>query len=105
MSDVENKTQWCSKNPEGLVLDIRVSPKCSKAGVVGEYGGQLKITLCSAPEDGAANDELIRFLAKKIGISRSHVVLHSGFKSRSKKVFLIGSDFSVEKVRGALLPV
>ncbi len=86
------------------MLDIRVAPKCSNARVVGEHGMQLKISLCSAPEGGAANEELIRFLAKRLGISKSRVILQSGFKSRSKRILLTDTQMTERKVREALLP-
>lgn len=38
----------------------------------------LKIRLKAVPEKGKANEELIRFLAKTLGIQKSDVVIVSG---------------------------
>ncbi|AIY19856.2 hypothetical protein KR76_10585 [Pimelobacter simplex] len=42
--------------------------------------------LASPPVDGRANDELVRWLAKELGVPRSAVTLVRGQRSRSKVV-------------------
>ena len=46
--------------------------------------GTLKIDLAAVPEDGAANEELIRFLAQEFGVPTSGVEIVSGQTSRKK---------------------
>jgi uncharacterized protein len=69
-----------------LVLNVRVIPRSSKSELCGEIDGALKVRIASPPVDGAANDELVRFLAKKFGVSRSDVAVVSGMRSRNKRI-------------------
>ena len=54
------------------------------------HGDALKIRVKAPPVDGAANAELLRFLAKQLGVSRSAVVLARGDSSRSKQLTVDG---------------
>ena len=53
-------------------------------------GDSLKIRLTSPPLDNRANDELIEFLSKKLGIPRRDIEILHGEKSRKKKVLVTG---------------
>ena len=48
--------------------------------------------LAAAPVDGAANDELIAFLAASFGCPRRSITIVSGEKSRDKRVRIEGLD-------------
>lgn len=79
---------------------IYVQPGASKTELMGEveldasrYGmpeGQmitaLKIKLSSPPVEGAANKELIKFLAKHFKVTKSQIEIKRGEKSRYKLV-------------------
>lgn len=69
---------------------VRVIPRSSRTEIVGEHDGALKIKLRSPPIDGAANDELIRFLSKAFSVSRSDVEIISGQTARTKRVSISG---------------
>ncbi|TWH01642.1 hypothetical protein L615_001700000470 [Nocardioides sp. J9] len=69
------------------LLSVRVQPGASRtgaAGPTGPDGAELKVRLASPPVDGRANDELVRWLAKELGVPRSAVELVRGQASRSK---------------------
>lgn len=53
--------------------------------------GTLKIDIAAVPEDGKANEELVRFLALDFGIERSNVQIVSGMTSKKKVVRLVRS--------------
>lgn len=55
--------------------------------------GVLKCFLRNAPAKNKANDELIAFLAKSLGIARSSVAIISGHTSRTKRI-RIDADLS-----------
>lgn len=74
----------------GLVLKIKVIPKASKSEVAGWEGEELRIRLKAVPEKGQANDELIKFLSKFLGISKSQITLLRGDTSRHKQMQLDG---------------
>lgn len=46
--------------------------------------------VAAPPVDGAANEVLVRFLAKRLGVPRSAVELTAGAGSRSKAVVVTG---------------
>lgn len=48
--------------------------------------GTLKIDLAAIAEDGAANEELVRFLAQEFGVRESQVEILSGQTSRLKVI-------------------
>jgi len=71
------------------LLSVRVQPGASRTGAAGPTGlegAELKVRLASPPVDGRANDELVRWLAKELGVPRSAVTLVRGQTSRSKQL-------------------
>jgi len=69
-----------------VTFEVRVIPRSSKSEIVGEHNGALKVKLKSPPVDGAANDELVRLIARAFDIAKSDVEIVSGQTSRSKQV-------------------
>jgi uncharacterized protein (TIGR00251 family) len=57
---------------------------------VGIHGDALKIRVAAPPIDGAANDELIRFLAYRLSMPSSSLQIHSGAGGRHKRVLIKG---------------
>jgi hypothetical protein len=58
--------------------------------VAGRHGDALKIRLAAPPVDGAANDELVRFLAARLNVPRSAVAITAGRVGRRKTVKIAG---------------
>jgi uncharacterized protein (TIGR00251 family) len=85
---------------EGALLRIVVQPNATKTRFVGEYDSRLKIALQAPPVDGAANEALLEFVAKALGISKKTVALVNGMKGRKKTILI--SDTSEEKIRACL---
>ena len=71
-------------------VSVRVIPRSSKEGVAGYEGGVVRIRLNAPPVEGKANDALVRFLAKALGVPRSRVTLVTGERGRSKIVRVSG---------------
>ena len=80
-----------SRAPEA-VLSLRIQPRASKNEVVVQADGSLKIRLTAPPVDGAANEALVAFLAKTIGVPKSQVEIVSGETSREKRIRINGMD-------------
>ena len=78
-----------SKNGH-LRLSVKVKPKSSPQGVVGIHNDQLVIRIAAPAVDGKANNALVAFLSKLLGIKKTKVLLVSGEKSRSKLLELTG---------------
>lgn len=73
-----------------LTFTVRVVPRASKSEIVGEHDGALKVRIASPPVDGAANEELIKFLAKSFGVAKNAVEIISGHSSKLKLVRITG---------------
>jgi uncharacterized protein len=73
---------------EGIILKIKVIPKSSKTEIVGKENDEIKIRLAAIPDKGAANEELIRFLSKHLGIAKTKIQIIHGETSRHKKILL-----------------
>ena len=75
------------------ILSIRVTPRSAKPSIGGWRSGadgreELLIRVAEAPADGAANEAVVRLLAKALGLNRSEVTIVSGHASRHKRVAL-----------------
>jgi uncharacterized protein (TIGR00251 family) len=77
-----------------LVFSVRVVPRASKSEITGEHDGALKVRIASPPVDGAANAELIRFLAKKFGVGRCDIEILSGETSKNKRIKIANLSIS-----------
>ncbi|HYE73388.1 MAG TPA: DUF167 domain-containing protein [Blastocatellia bacterium] len=83
-----------------VTFSVRVQPRASKSEFVGEVEGALKIRLAAPPVDGAANEELISFLAKLLNVSRRQVSIISGATAKHKIIRVEG--ISGEQFEGAI---
>ncbi|MBX3370327.1 MAG: YggU family protein [Nitrospira sp.] len=86
--------------PEGAVISVHVQPKASRTQCAGLHGGAIKIRVAAPPSDGAANEELCRFLARACDLPLSAVEILSGASSRQKRVLVRGR--SAAQVRAQL---
>jgi uncharacterized protein len=67
-----------------------VQPGASRTAVAGLHGDALKIRLAARPVEGAANAELVRFLAETFGVPKRDVTIEAGDASRRKRVAVRG---------------
>ena len=73
-----------------LIFNVKVVPRASRSELVGEQDGTLRVRIAAPPVAGAANEELIRLLAKKLEVRASSVTIVSGEASRMKKIAVKG---------------
>jgi uncharacterized protein (TIGR00251 family) len=71
-------------------LRLRVSPGAGRAGIVGRYGDAWKVRVTAAPEDGRANEAVLRLLSDALSLPRCDLTLVSGHGARDKIVELAG---------------
>jgi uncharacterized protein len=71
-------------------LIVQVQPRAKRSEVAGRYGDAVKIRLAAPPVDGAANEELIRFIAELLNVPRSSVRISAGLTARRKTVEIEG---------------
>ena len=65
-------------------------PRASATAVAGRHGDAVRIRVAAPPVDGAANTELVRFMAQRLGVSRGAVTIARGQSSRTKTVTIEG---------------
>jgi uncharacterized protein (TIGR00251 family) len=105
----EDMTKWFRPDksaPGTWILTLWVQPRASRTEVVGVHalpeGQALKVRVAAPPVEGAANDEILRFLKKKLGTG-VQVELLRGATGRSKEARVSGShldDKWIEKLLG-----
>jgi len=78
---------------------VRVQPNAKRTEVAGRHGDAIKIRVAAPPVDGAANEELIRFLADRLKVPQSAVTILRGAGSRHKRVQIRGLDPGVALAR------
>ncbi len=69
-------------------LRIRVTPKAKSARIKKEINADgdifYKVYVTVAPEDGKANDAVIKLLSKSLGVAKSCLSITHGHTSRDK---------------------
>lgn len=86
------------------LLSVRVTPRSAKPGV-GEWKmdpagrAYLEVRVAAAPTDGAANEDVIKILAKAVGLPKSRLSIASGHTARLKRIDL---PLTEEDVRARL---
>lgn len=81
----------------GCVLTVDVIPNARKSEIAGanRWRPALVIRLAAQPKDGAANRELMRFLAETLAIREDQIRVVIGNKSRHKVLHI---DLPLEKM-------
>jgi uncharacterized protein (TIGR00251 family) len=72
------------KLADHIKLNVRVTPGADRSEPTAIRQGELWFRVAAPPEKGKANRELLRSLAKALGVPRSQVLLRSGHGSRHK---------------------
>jgi hypothetical protein len=76
-----------SVKEDQVTLRIKAQPAASKNGFAGEYGEDaIKVRIKAPAVEGAANKELIKFLAKSFKVAKSDIIFKSGEQSKIKRV-------------------
>jgi uncharacterized protein len=71
-------------------LVVHVVLRARRTAVAGRYGDAIKIQLAAPPVDGAANAELIRFVAAQLRLPHGAVTILSGAAARRKTLAVRG---------------
>lgn len=69
-----------------LVIDVKVVPSSGKNASKLDKNGTLVLYLKSPPERGLANAELIKYIAKSIGVTQQQISIIGGLTSRKKRI-------------------
>lgn len=83
-----------------LAIRLRVSPGARKARIIGPHGGALKLSVTEPPEDGRANEGVIKLLANTLDIPATNIKITAGHTSRDKRATVRG--MSASELRAAI---
>lgn len=77
-----------SKN--GANFQVHLTPRAARDDIVGFHDRALKIRLKAPPVDGQANEALVKFLARALGVKKADVSIVAGHTSRAKTIHVTG---------------
>lgn len=83
-------------------VTVHVVPRARSTEVAGTYGDAIRVRVAAPPADGAANMELTRFLAERLGVPKGAVRIVSGALGRRKIIEIEGR--SSADITQALVP-
>jgi uncharacterized protein (TIGR00251 family) len=77
--------------PKIVSFPVRLTPKGGRDAIEGWIEGPdgkryLKARVSAPPEDGKANEALVRLIAKALGVGKTRVRIVSGIASRMKTI-------------------
>ena len=71
-------------------LTVTVKPNAKETTITEISPANYRVTLKAPPQDGKANTELIRVLAKHLHVPQSHVTITQGATAKIKRVEIKG---------------
>lgn len=86
--------------PDGVLLSVKLTPRASASEIGEALGSELRIKVTAPPVDAAANEALLKLLARQLHCPRNRVDIVRGHTSRHKVIKLYG--FTPEDVIGKL---
>lgn len=79
-------------------LAVKVVPGAAADSVVGWLGDALKLRVQALPQDGKANDAVIRLIAAALDVEKSRVTITHGHASPRKTLEIAGlSDEELQR--------
>jgi len=102
---VIDPSHTCCLRPHahGVLLHVSVMPNAKRTEVDGLHDGALRVRLAAPPIEGRANEALVAWLAKSLGVRRRDVELLRGESSRRKQVAIaVSHDIAAHWLARAL---
>lgn len=91
--------------PDQTLLRVWIQPRAARSEVIGPEEGatgeapRLRIRVHAPPADGKANEELLDFLARELGVPRSRIRLIRGAAGRRKDLLIDGLEPGQARIR------
>jgi uncharacterized protein (TIGR00251 family) len=79
---------FIDRTDRGVLLHLHVVPGAARTEIAGLHGDRLKIRVKARATEGAANRELLRFLADLFEVGPSYLEIVRGASDRRKTVRL-----------------
>jgi len=95
---------------DGVRLAVRVTPKASRNAIAGladtaSGGKALKVTVTAVPENGKANEAVVKLLAKAWKLPKTSLTVVAGATDRNKILHVAGDPADLMRRLTALLDV
>ena len=74
----------------GVKIQVHAKPGARESAVTGMGDSELDVRIGAPPREGAANKELVAFMAQILGVKERDVSLQVGTKSRTKVLLVQG---------------
>lgn len=69
-----------------MIVNVRVIPRARRNQITVDADGTVRVHTTAAPSDGAANDAVIKMLAKHFDVPKSSIRIIRGATSRNKVI-------------------
>lgn len=69
-----------------MQINIRVIPRARQNNITVENDGSLRVHTTAVPSDGAANDAVIKMLAKHLNVPKSQIKIIRGETGHNKVI-------------------
>ena len=92
MLESSDLKMWYKIQDKQVRINILAKPNAKKTAFLGTSEQGLLIALHAKPHQGAANKELIAYLSKLFGLSKTQIILQKGEESRHKQVVVPLTD-------------
>jgi uncharacterized protein (TIGR00251 family) len=84
----------------GAALTVRVTPRARKDEIGGILAdGTLRVRITAPPVEGKANEALVSFLAKVLGVRKSRIEIVAGEKGLDKIVSVLDMNSGEAEAR------
>ncbi|XP_067664845.1 UPF0235 protein C15orf40 homolog isoform X2 [Haliotis asinina] len=91
---------WNSEN-NNVIVKVLAKPGAKYNGITDISPEGVGVQIAAPPMEGEANAELVKYMAKVLGVRKSDVSLDRGSKSRNKMLVITG-DVTVASVVASL---
>ena len=78
------------EDDDGVIFSAKIVPASSRTAIAGLLDGMVKIKVAAPPERGKANQLLLSFLAKQLGVKIKSLRIISGQSSPIKQIKIAG---------------
>lgn len=75
---------------DGVIFSVKIVPASSRTAIAGLLDGMVKIKVAAPPEKGKANQLLLSFLAKQLGVKTKALSIISGQSNPVKQIKIAG---------------
>ncbi len=84
----------------GAAFTVRVVTRAARTEIAGvQEDGALKVRLTASPSEGNVNQQLVEFLAERLGVPQEHIEIVAGLNSREKLISVDGINPAVLEER------